>query len=403
MRILVVGHPARGRELNFALLKAGHEIFPVGNAAAYAILMEKKDIGPLDAVVLGGTWHQLTFKQRPVNLEHKDIYGPVPFPVGIARAAEEHGTVPIWWYGSNGCPYLSYNTDPDARKREHDDRVRWLCERKFFAVLAPYCVNTYKKAGVPGSKMRIVPTLFDSDLFHVPSKAEKAGRERLCHEWNLPTGKFWLGTIGNTPNSKGGDDTMRALALLKDEMPDLHYFIHHTDAARLTTVKAVGPDGEIGNSEADVLRMSKVLAVKLGIKDRVHFRGLKLDRKFMPWSYRMMDVYCSPSKAENLGQPLIESQLCGLPLVTYRGFSFNFCACPFSASQYKPSKTETDDWGLVIPSSDPMDQANAIRRARNMAETKGMAERTHEWAAEKFDHRNIFKMIDVIEEYRSMM
>ncbi len=398
MRILVVGHPARGRELNFALLKAGHSILPLGNAAAYNTLMNTSGAGKIDAVILGGTWHQLTGK-----VKLSGIYGDVPFPVGIAKAAERNNTVPIWWYGSNGCPYLSYNHDPIIRKEEHDKYVSYISDRKFIAVLAPYCVETYVNSGVPRDKLRVVPTFFDSDLFHVPSKAEKAGRDRLCHEWGLPRGKFWLGTIGNTPNSKGGDDTIRALALLKDEMPDLHYFIHHTKDSKLTDVKATGPDGKIGNSEADVLRMSKRLAVQLGVKDRVHFRGMKLDRKFMPWSYKMMDVYCSPSKAENLGQPFIESQLSGIPLVTYKGFSFDYCACPYSAQQYEPCGTETDDWGLVIPLSNPVDEANAIKAARNTAETSGIAEKTHEWAAEKFDHRNITKMIDVINEYKALM
>lgn len=398
MRLLVVGHPARGRELNFALAKAGHEVLPLGGATAYAGLMANQDLAKgLDAVILGGTWHQLTGKIAAGSVDN------TPFPVAIARDAESRGIVPIWWYGSNGCPYLSYNPDPLQRKAEHDKYVGWISERQFIAVLAPYCVDTYEQSGVPRDKMRVVPTLFDSDLFHVPNAAERAGRQRLCHEWNLPVGKFWLGTIGNTPNSKGGDDTLRAMALLKDEMPDLHYFIHHSPEKALTTRKAVGPDGHIGNSEADVLRLSKELAVRLGLKDRVHFRGMRVERRFMPWSYRMMDVYCSPSKAENLGQPLIESQLCGLPLVTYKGFSFDFCACPHSTTQYEPSGTVTDDWGLVIPETNPEDLAEAIRKARNLAETPGMAEITHAWAAETFDHRNVTKMIAAIEEYRSLL
>jgi len=387
-RSLAIGSTSRGRELGFALTKLGHNVKQV-SAIFLVKQLQDNTLGPLDAIVLGGTWHQ--------------IQGAQGYPIEIAELADAEGIPCIWWYGSNGCPHLSYNPDPTERKREHDRTVEAICQRKFITVLAPYCVDTYEQSGVPRDKMRVCPTLFDSDLFHVPSAHEKAGRKRLCWELGIPYGGFVMGTVANTPNSKGGDDTLRAMALLIKEMPDLHYFIHSNEPARLSKRKAIGPTGNVGKSEFDVLEDSKRLAQQLGLHDHVHFWGARIERRYMPWSYRMMDIYVSPSKAENLGQPFIESQLCGIPLVTYKGFSFDYCACPHSATQYEPSGTIQDDWGLVIPESNPEDLAEAIRKARNIAETGGMADKTHEWAAEKFDHRNATYMVDAIKEMRGMM
>jgi len=385
---LAIGSTSRGRELGYALTKLGHRVQQVSAIYLYKQLQDKT-LGHLDAIVLGGTWHQ--------------IQGASGYPIQIAELADSIGVPCLWWYGSNGCPHLSFAPDPVERKAEHDRTVEAICRRHFMTVIAPYCVDVYEKSGVPRDKMRVCPTLFDSDLFHVPSAHEKAGRRRLCWDWNIPYGGFFMGTVSNTPNSKGGDDTLRAMALLAKEMPDLHYFLHTNEPARLSKRKAIGPKGNVGKSEFDVLEDTKMLAAQLGLRDRVHFRGMRVDRRYMPWSYLMMDLYVSPSKAENLGQPFIESQLCGIPLVTYKGFSFDYCACPHSATQYEPCGTVQDDWGLVIPETKPEDLADAIRKGRHIAETQGMADKTHDWAAEKFDHRNATKMVDAIHEYRGMM
>jgi glycosyltransferase involved in cell wall biosynthesis len=156
-------------------------------------------------------------------------------------------------------------------------------------------------------------------------------------------------------------------------------------------------------SEWDVVQRTKSLARDLGIQDRVRFIGSRYPREIMPAFYRLLRVYVSPSKAENLGQPLVESQLTGLPLVTYRGFSFDFVACPGTAEQIPPVRTVTDDYGLVIPEADPAVLAAAIRRARQTAEREGSADVARNWTYEKFNHHNAQTMVTALEEYRQCL
>ena len=384
-----VGGALRGQEMSKALASLGHEVVHKGpHQNLVAFLDSEKD---LDGAIMTGTWHQLMY--------------PKPFAVVAAEVADKRGIPVIWWYGSNGSIFGS--VDPDAAKRAADERrvIQMLCERKFIGVICPYSIGIYKRHGVPEEKMRLVPSVFDGNLF-TPAKTEwdRHSSARLREDFSIPQDAFVLGTVGNTPNSKGGDDVVRAFALLKDEMPDLHYLILHTPAKNLSKVKATSPDGKtIGNSEFDVLNMTKKLAVDLKVADRVHFVGIRFKREAMPMFYRVCNVYCSPSKAENLGQPLVESQLCGLPLVTYKGFSFDFVACPATAQQIEPSGTVTDDYGLIIPDADPKVLADAIRRARAKAEDWTSATITRAWTYQKFHWHGAQTMADAISEYKALM
>ena len=385
------GGALRGQELALALRWMGHE---VQDRAPTSLSPKAIRPGLADAVVLTGTWHQLVSWRGRTG---------VPLVVQLAEACEASGIVPIWWYGSNGSVFGCQDPNPAKRAESEREVIARICERKFIGVICPYSMGIYERHGVPREKMRLIPSVFDGDLFcPEQSRYDERVTARLRVKYKLPDNAFCIGTIGNTPNSKGGDDVLRAFALLAREMPDLYYLILHTPERNLNKTKAVSPDKKkIGKSEWDVLQDSKALAVKLGIADRVRFLGMRFPREAMPAFYRLLRVYCSPSKAENLGQPLVESQLCGVPLVTYKGFSFDFVACPETAQQIPPSGTVTDDYGLVIPECDPEVLADAIRGARATAETVP-AWKTRMWAYDKFHHPNAQVMVDAIREYKEM-
>lgn len=382
------GGAMRGHEMGKALTALGNDvaIIPTASGMDSAALTAAPD-----AVVFTGTWHCLSwFGADILNLTDKCDRAGIPC---------------LWWFGSNGSVFGCADPDPAVRARAEAAVIEQICAREFIGVICPYSIDIYQRHGVPREKMRLVPTVFDGELFApAESRRERYASMRLRREFGIPDSACLLGTTGHTPNSKGGDDVIRAIALLRDEMPDLHYLVQHTPAANLNRVKAVSPDKtRIGNSEFDVLQLTKQLAVDLGVADRVHFMGMRLKREAMPLFYHCLDVYCSPSKAENLGQPLVESQLCGLPLVTYQGFSFDFVVCPDTAEQVAPCRTVTDDYGLVIPEVDPHDLAIAITRARITAETPESAEFTREWTYKKFHWSNATNMVDALNAYRRMM
>lgn len=389
------GGALRGQEMALALRWMGHQ---VSDQAPTSLLPEMIHPGMADGIILTGTWHQLVLWRGKTS--------GIPLVVQLSQAADAAGIPAIWWYGSNGSVFGCQ--DPSAEKRLASQRavIDYICGRHFIGVICPYSMEIYQRYGVPPQRMRLVPSVFDADLFTPPKPGpDERVSARLRVKYKVPEKAFLMGTIGNTPNSKGGDDVLRALALLKDEMPDLYYLILHTPEANLNKTKAISPDKKrIGKSEWDVLQDSKALAEKLGVKERVRFIGARFPREAMPMFYRLLDLYCSPSKAENLGQPLVESQLCGCTLVTYKGFSFDFVACPETAQQVEPSGRVVDDYGLIIPECDPRELANAIRRARAGRESDpATPERTRLWTTRKFHHSNARVMLDAIEEYGRLL
>lgn len=393
------GGALRGQEMARALRSLGHDcvLKPPDFSSADPLAR----LGKMDAVIYTGTWHQLMGGRSDL--------------IRLTEQCEAAGIPAIWWYGSNGSVFGCVDADPAKRADAERRVISMIAERRFIGVICPYSVDIYKRHGLPLDKMRLIPSVFDGNLFTPPQNPrDRHIAARLREDFDIPANAFVIGTIGNCPNSKGGDETIEAVALLAKEMPDLHYLILHTPEGNLNKIKATSPDGQrVGNSEWDVLQLSKKLARDRGVADRVHFVGMRVKREAMPHLYWCMDAYCSPSKAENLGQPLIESQLCGLPLVTYQGFSFDFCACPHSAQQIPAHHTETDDYGLVIPFADPAVLAAAIGRARNIAES-GRPNRSYTsydspnnvtrlWAYHKFHWDNAQVMVNAINEYRGLL
>ena len=385
-----VGGALRGLEMGEALRRMGHEI--VGISPTEKLHVSINAGMSLDAVILAGTWHQLAAGHQ--------------FPLLVADACDKRNIPCIWWYGSNGSVFGSVHPDEEVRRAHEKSVIDLIAQRHFIGVICPYSIEIYKRHGLPVEKMRLVPSVFDGDLF-CPSSGNDYDRrvsERLKYKFGIPPGAFCLGTIGHTPNSKGGDEILSAMSLLKDEMPDLHYVILHTPQQLLSKVRAKSPDGKKeGRSEAEVLLHSQELAAAMGLRDRVHFIGARFPREAMPMFYRLIDVYCSPSKAENLGQPLVESQLCGIPLVTYKGFSFDFVACPQTSEQIAPDHTETDDYGLIIPFANPRVLADAIRRARVTSADPAKRDATRRWTLNRFHHPNAKTMIDTINEYQGLL
>lgn len=398
MRIIVidgakmtgVGGALRGREMALALRSLGHDI-----ALRNAVNVVEHDLSgprPPEAVILTGTWHQL-------------LGGGDRALLALNAACESRGVPCLWWYGSNGSVWGSVHPDSAIRAAEKQKIINLIQARPFIGVICPYSRDIYEREGVARNKMRLIPSVFDADLF-TPEQDDRDRHvsDRLRFDYQIPPGAFVLGTVGHCPSSKGSDDILRAMALLRDEMPDLFYLVQHTPLHNLNRVRAKSPDGKReGKSEHDVVMDSLELAKTLGLSDRIRFLGMRRPRDSMPAFYRLLNAYCSPSKAENLGQPLVESQLCGLPLVTFKGFSFDFVACPFSAQQILAEHTETDDYGLVIPFANPADLVCAIRGAREKAESAEARAATREWTTQRFGHQNAQTMVDALVAYRRMI
>ena len=114
-------------------------------------------------------------------------------------------------------------------------------------------------------------------------------------ELGLGTEKIIL-FIGRIERLKGIDRLIQSMSDLQDIKP------------KLLVV------GEDGNRRGETEKL-KVLAGKLGISDRVDFRGLAKYEK-LPLYYNAADVCVLPSYYESFGLVPLESLACGTPVVS---------------------------------------------------------------------------------------
>lgn len=107
-------------------------------------------------------------------------------------------------------------------------------------------------------------------------------KSELLKGLNIKNGPV-IGTVGRLSPVKGQDSLIRALKLLKRDIPNINCII-------------------IGDGHWD--GYLKKLAVSLGVQDSVHFIKALVDaKKYLP----IFDVYVFPSRQEGLGMALLEA------------------------------------------------------------------------------------------------
>jgi phosphatidyl-myo-inositol dimannoside synthase len=144
-------------------------------------------------------------------------------------------------------------------------------------------------------------------------------------------GGRWMLTVGRLVEHKGQDQTIRALALLRDSEPDLRY--------------AIAGSGVYGVK-------LRALASELGVSDRVNFLGHVEDDE-LPALYNVADLYVGASRVavdhvEGFGISLIEAAATSLPVIAGREGGM-------------PEAVVEGVTGLLVDPYDPASLAAAIR------------------------------------------
>lgn len=130
----------------------------------------------------------------------------------------------------------------------------------------------------------------DTSRFSVEGTQEKRLEKR--RQLGLPEDAYVMLTVGELTNRKNQKVILNAMAQLND--PAMHYVLCGKGDQR------------------DALER---LAAELGIADRVHFLGYRLD---VPEIYRMADCFAFSSIHEGLPFALMEAMQSGLPIVASR-------------------------------------------------------------------------------------
>lgn len=146
-------------------------------------------------------------------------------------------------------------------------------------VISSFLGEWAKKEGYKGEPMRI-PNGVSIIEFTKPSKPADIEKKE---------GEVWLITTSRLVHKNAIDDVIRAMA----ELPDVHFLVLGT-----------------GPLEEEL----KILAGKLGVRSRVHFKGFVPYEEILSY-YRAADIFIRPSRSEGMGNSFIEAMAAGIPVI----------------------------------------------------------------------------------------
>jgi phosphatidyl-myo-inositol dimannoside synthase len=212
-----------------------------------------------------------------------------------------------WIYHRAGIPYGIFLYGTDLLLLQH--QIRWSATKRRAAyallhraaVLVPIsrwtrdlCVSLLSELGLEdGEKdVRILSLGTDHRHFHPGLDPEPVRRR-----YGLEPGR-WLITVARLVAHKGIDTVIRAMAVLRQEQPDLRYAV-------------VGSGPKLGELES--------LARHLGVAHRVRFLTDVPDTD-LPGLYNHAEIYLGLSRPaglmiEGFGISLSEASACGIPVI----------------------------------------------------------------------------------------
>ena len=204
-----------------------------------------------------------------------------------------------------------------------------------------------KRFGVPTERITVVPNSVDlADYGPGPKRPDLLARYGL-------DGKTVLMTLARLPSQeryKGVDETMEALPVLAQDIPEIAYLV-------------CGGGDDRPRLEAK--------ARQLGVADRVVFAGYVPEGEKAD-HYRLADAFVMPGRGEGFGIVYLEALACGVPAV---------------ASSADASREAVRDGmlGVVVDPADPASVVSGIRDA--LGREKGVPEGLEHFSHERFVER----------------
>lgn len=269
-----------------------------------------------DAACFDAT-HELNIQRLPLAMSHwgvlsrQGITGYIRNVRAVGKLVKQHavqqvhcgrclpeGVICLALKKLLGLPYLCYVHGEDINTAQNSREYAFLVKRVL--TNAKCCIaNSQNTAnllsanwGLAEEKICVLHPGVDTQRF-VPATRSASIRQRLG--WNE---RRVILTVGRLQRRKGQDMMIRAIAELKDQLPDLLYCI-------------IG-DGE----ESQVLHQ---LVRELNVDKHVQFRGETTDRELIE-CYQQCDLFALPNREidkdiEGFGMVLLEAQACGRPVL----------------------------------------------------------------------------------------
>ena len=170
-----------------------------------------------------------------------------------------------------------------------------------FLAISEAMARNYRAAGLPESRLRVVPNGVDTALFRPAAAGE---RDACCRDLGLDPARRWIAFVGFFSREKSPDALFEAWLALPP-------------AVREGTglVFAGATDSKYHEVDPALADQICAAASRLGLSDQVRLLG---EIPGVERVYRAADVLAMPSTREAFGMVLIEAMAAGLPTVATR-------------------------------------------------------------------------------------
>lgn len=176
----------------------------------------------------------------------------------------------------------------------------YLRADRFLAISGAVAQN-YRAAGLPESRLRVVPNGVDTERFRPAAAGERAA---CCRDLRLDPATRWVAFVG---------------FFSRDKCPDVLFeaWLALPPAIREGTGLVFAGATESNYHEVDPLLAQRIRdeAGRLGLSEQVRFVG---EISGVECLYRAADVLAMPSTREAFGMVLVEAMASGLPVVATR-------------------------------------------------------------------------------------
>ena len=218
-----------------------------------------------------------------------------------------------------GVGYWGYTRDIVLHPQQFGMRaVPWLVADGYIAnfrevlnalplilVTSNWVKQVYARDGIRPDNIAVLPVGCDTQSF-IPRDPGDPRVAAIRDELGIAPHELMILTVGGDAASKGGQEVMRALAQLGDDVPPWKY------------VCKVWPQPRTEMQTYEDMRLAR----QLGIEDRIIYRTSRVSRAYMPFLIAACDIYAGPSRLEGFGMPHVEAGACGKPVIAIDAMAF---------------------------------------------------------------------------------
>ena len=173
-----------------------------------------------------------------------------------------------------------------------------LNELPLILVTSHWVKEMYVRDGISGDKIEVLPVGCDTNSFKPYDNNNPkilAVREFL----GIYPDQLMILTVGGDAASKGAQEVMQALAIIKTKVPDWKYVCKVWPQQRTTSQNS----------------LDLQIASDLGIEKNVIYETNTISRNFMPYFLAACDIYAAPSRLEGFGMSQVEAGACEKPVI----------------------------------------------------------------------------------------